>query len=247
MMSQENKLSTMESVNELLVHGFIRMYYNVNDIPAELLQLVLAFYLILMDEWNMELSDTESLTINEHLNTILSKKNVTWVNLFGTITVRKGQCQTWTVQTCKYDGNVKHWALFGIIDIEYDGKRLLSNKKVTGDWNDTKIIIPKSICNENYCSYGYYSVDGNKWSKGIWSDYGKEWNLSKGGYDEGRLQLISMKLDMSDRVNGKLSFVVDGEDQGIAFDNIDVRKVYRMFFGFYSNYDTVKLIDENDK
>ena len=243
-MAHQNQKSSIETLKEMTVYGFIRMHYDINAIPNDLLKLCLSFYLILIDEWDlnhMTFADSHDLNINEEDKTISSSRNVTWLNVFGTITVKKGQYQTWTIETVKNVDNVSFWGLFGIIDVEYDKSLITNTWQLEKRWWQKRTeVIRSSFCNDRICSYGYYSIDGNKWTNGIWQDYGTWWT---GGDDMSHI--ISMKLDLTGKDKGILSYTVDGEYQGVAFDDIDLDKSYRMIFGFYSDDDTVRLIDES--
>ena len=240
-MSHQNQKGSIETLKELTVHGFIRKFYDINQISNDLLTLCLSFYLILIDEWdlnNMTFADAADLNINEEDKTISSSRSLRWLNVFGSITVKTGQYQTWTIDTAKNEDNICFWALFGIIDVDYDKSLITNTEPVEARWWRKKSeIMRSSFCNKHICSYGYYSMNGDKWTNGIWEDYGISWT----DYDD----IISMKLDMTGKDKGTLSYTVDGQYQGIAFNNIDLNKSYRMIFGFYSANDTVKLIDES--
>ena len=96
---------------ELAVYGFIRTCF---DIPEELKEICLAFYLILSDKWDKENSHPEfEFTDDNILRVQENNTKVIWRNAFGSSIVSKGDIQTWKI---KLIGDVGPYVLFGIVE-----------------------------------------------------------------------------------------------------------------------------------
>ena len=95
---------------------------------------------------------------------------------------------------------------------------------------------------ENSNHWSFYCDDAYGIDTGFGTKYGNV--LALGGQDYaktcGNNEVISMTLDMTGEKFATLSFKVD-EDYGVAMDDIDLSKEYRMIVDLYGD-DQIKLL-----
>ena len=203
-----------KALQELAVYGFIRMHL---DIPDELKEICLAFYLILFDEWDKEKSHSEFKFTDDNILYVQGNiKLGKWRNAFGSLIVSKGNIQTWKI---KLIGDVGLTVFFGIVG---------QNKATRAIPDNQYFCQPGSYCK----GYGYYDT-GEKFDGGGYGQYGQSWHVGCS---------IAMTLDMSNKY-GQLSFELDGEDQGIAFGKLDVNRSYRMAVATYEWEQKIQILE----
>ena len=200
---------------ELIVYGFIRDSHNNNDIfPMELSQICLSFYLLIKDK--LVIFQKIKSTTGDYLATdfsIQDDNTVKCINktdtsggglINGSILVDKGNIQTWKIK---------------IIEAELpDGKDLLMIFGIVSKEHNTKYGLRKDG--------RLIHVDDDLESQSESKDYCKPFDAT---------DTVEMILDMkSNQNNGVLSFNINGEDQGIAYDIVDINKEYFMTFAFAS-------------
>ena len=133
-------------------------------------------------------------------------------NVVGKLIIKKGHVQTWKFQT---ECNV----VLGVIDFD---------KYKNGDikWSFT----------DRDGAYGFSTSDGNTHAWDIESFVGDNY-ADKCNQNE----IISMTLDMTGDEYGTLSFKIDDEEYGNAFDKIDIDKEYCMIVTLY-NQEKIRLL-----
>ena len=199
-----------ENEQELCVYGFIRRYYNLRRLPAELIQLCLSMYSVKRDAWDPDKTDIDIVFCDEDFNILQMDEDAwyQWRNAFGSLVIGKGDYQTWKIEIMGpvQRERVNRSIMFGIMSLD----QFKLNKTIK-----SKVYFsgPK------YNGYSFNAYDGRKCHKGISHKYGSEWY---------RGDIIEMTLDMSDENSkGKLSFKVNNIDQGVAF-GVDKNKQYCM-------------------
>ena len=213
-----------------MVNGYIRESDQEMLFPSELIQECFSFYFILNDEWDYNKINPAVLTINKETNEI---KCGIWNSPrglpmpFGSITVGKGDIQSWKIRVIELsDISQEHafihkeFVFLGICEVS-------AAIKLKDDPEDK----PFTYYGCGYASVHNLVVSGpeNK-SK----EYGIEW---KDG------DIIEMILDMTHSEYGVLSYKVNGEDQGIAWDDIDLSEEYCMAL-MVQQHTTVKIMCE---
>ena len=211
-------------LQELCVHGFFRIYCT-HDIPDVLKQLVLSFYSIIFDEWNKDLSH-QSWRINNDTGDIIATAKNGWCNAFGSLIITKGNIQTWKLRISNESVRLRA-VFFGISQIKERTESIntrLSHFCTTG-WKAA--------------GYGFYSWTGEKQtnleSGYIRKDYGGTWDHN---------DIVTMTLDMTgekDEHYGVLSYKLNEEDLGPAFEKIDINGEFRLAVCVF-HLDNIQLI-----
>ena len=199
---------------ELCVYGFMRMHYsNQYEFPHDLIKLCLAMYLLWIDEWNLKDStDGLQLTSNELGRTDSSQEF--HGDAVGKLIIRKGNVKTWKFQTLSP-------VIVGVI-----------NYKVYQDHKDRR----HWFFTMRDDAFGLSTGNGNKMSKILLTVFGVKYAVSCH-----QNQVIEMTLDMTGDQYATLSFKIDAEDYGNAFDKIDIDKEYCMIVTLY-NEEKIKLL-----
>ena len=73
---------------------FVRLFDQIDNIPDELIQLCLSFYLILFDKWNA--NHKPNVTINEGDNSVTVTTS-SIAEVVGNLWIEKGQVQEWRI------------------------------------------------------------------------------------------------------------------------------------------------------
>ena len=211
---------TVQSNAELCVYGFVRQYCIDCEMPDELIQLCLVMLFIPIDIWSAEFDKNENYKLNAD-SSIATKKAGSWSPIFGTFIVKKGDIQTWklkrNVTTKMFDVD----GVVGIIDI------------------DSRVESHGYFGTGPYDSYGLSFSSGNKVSRESFKKYAKK----RVGVDQ---TLITMVLDMTITDNkkfGVLSFKLNDEDLGVAYDDIDIEKKFCLAMSLIWDEDGYEIVE----
>ena len=209
---------------ENAIYGWIRGNCNNHKrIPIELLQLCFEMYFIKMDSWSQQLSDPLFIIDKKALSL---GKDGHYPNAFGDLVLSRGDFMEWKFEIkstyCK-----KRPIAIGIIEAD----------KARNDLDD-------DFRGRNHPGIGFYLYDGTKcYNERMFIVQDQYAGYSSvDGHD-----IVQMTLDLTGS-NGVLSFKsgksADEEliNYGIAFDNIDVTKHYRMDVCFWDCRYFVELI-----
>ena len=187
---------------ELCVHGFIRLHCTAYDIPQELQQLCLSMYFIIIDRFSINLSNN-NLEFDMNNNT-MNKEDATWKTAYGEMRIQKGDIKVWRIKLLK---NVN--IFLGVISCDE--------------------IIKTSIFVFKPQSFGIFARNGRKFSRECECGWlGKEY---ANGCDPDTENVIAIILDMTckdNKKNATLSYKINDEECGIAFDSINVNKSYSL-------------------
>lgn len=214
----------------LVVSGFIRSTTKGTMLPIELINECTTFYFVLNDEWDQSKINPSILTINEGKNDI---RCGIWNSPgglpmpFGTITVGKGDIQSWKIKVVETS------------DVHHEHAFINEQFVFLGICEASKAIELKDDPTDKPFTYygcGYSSVQnlviagpGNA-SK----EYGIEWKKD---------DIVEMILDMTGHQYGTLSYKVNKEDQGIAWGDIDINKEYCMAL-MIQQHATIRILCE---
>ena len=191
----------------LLINGYLKTN-SQTDIPDELCDIFFR-YLHVIPEWDK--FNVFDVTIID--NDVFKKKPNNWFidsHAYSAETVSKGQHKSWTLKL-RDDASDRHYfydTFFGIIESRFVTKQLEDSSHT-----------------EEYNGYALCSSDGNLY-------HGSEDHPVKNDYCK-QLKpndIIIVTLDLSESVSkgGKLAYEINNVDHGIAFDDIDVAKEYKL-------------------
>ena len=202
-MSSSNT-NSKQDLGEKCINGYLRNNYaDYNQIPQDILRLLALFYIIPLDSWDKELS--AQMIIDDEIGLIKADESqegiFNWYNAYGTDIVKNGMSNTWKFQvdTIRQGNNDKSlWVVIGIIE-------------------RNKISVRQNFIENGRGFAAYYGeIKQNGWAA-----------VKKYGCKCYPASVIQMNLDLTNE-NGTLSYVINGEDFGIAFDGIDNDKEYCM-------------------
>ena len=214
-MSTLDYKQTQKLSQELTVYGFIRCHCNV-IIPQDVAQLCAVFYISYHDRWT-EKPDT--FDKNGRERQLIDKEENTVENIDGERFYANSAYGALYVER----GEIHTWKI-----------ELLKN---TDTYQD-KIKMSMTVC--TYCPDDMSKrviMPGLRFYKGTisGSPYAKYCDKIK--LDD----IVEMRLDMrSNDDHGTLSYIINGEDKGIACDSIDLELRYRLRIMY--KYLTVKLL-----
>ena len=202
---------TAQKKQELCVKGYVRENCADLQIPEVLLKLFALFYIVKMDKWNTEIV-SYGIFIDEDRN-MIETKNVGWSrNAFGSYIIKKGMINTWNLRlrstaNQQIYGNQTVANLIGIME-----RDKIKSSGVKGHF-----INPENG-GYAYCTF-LSDIKHDGWNSKWCKRYGE-----KCYYDAA----VSMTLDMTQekKESGLLSYVINGTDYGVAFDQIDIDKEY---------------------
>ena len=230
-------------LQKLCVHGFIRIYAISMMIPNELIQICLAYYLILMDDWNEELlCKGFEIKENKELSLIKSRAKGTlesWHTAVGSYVVSNGSKYEWNFKVHRdenvdkniYSSENKVAILIGITPWPIHDELLkhLEEEYLTRD--------------NKWGSHAYYAYDGDcEGTLGtIDGTYSKHGPVCK---DQDTLK---MTLDLT-KEKGELSFVVtsaaDSQTHSfVGVSKIDVNHDYVMGVSFCDPCESIQIIE----
>ena len=208
---------TQKIVQELTVHGYLRLNYN-ETFPRELMGVCVSFYLLLRENWSriirksgQPIHASEKANLLDHANkcfvNTLSNKNIAAA---GSLMISRGDFQTWTFKITEYNEN---GVIFGIHTILND-----PNKYRFG-------------CGLNSATGKVsYGNKADKTSKEYCQPFGKG-------------DIVEMVLNMRGNTEyGSLSFKINGEKKGIATDIIGIDSEYYMRTAL-TPHSSVKILD----
>lgn len=199
----------------LCVSGYIRKNYKNSKYPEELTALCLLFYCVPSDQWHRDWTE-EQFEIENNGRTLKGGKGNKfkgrneWSYACGTCIVRKGELAVWKIRMS--NGGAYQGTMFGVVDV-----------------NEVRFLKNNEILRNGYygCSWGYYTLNGRK--------------LSKGRYYDCVDRVITMTLDMTG-TDGILSFSVDGKKGMDAHSLMDINGTYVMTLTTrFNNY--IELLD----
>ena len=215
---------------ELCVFGFIRRININQQIPIELIQICLSFWLSFRDKWNTEISHS-SFTINNETGVIIPRPTSSYLamNAFGSLIIEKGDIKTWKIKiTNKYRLSSMNGE-FGIIEYDTSNQSIYKRMKFSAFCHQDNTIP----------AYSYALYNGSlRWtgSDVRYKAYGKKCPKNN---------ILSMTLDLTEtesKQHGHLSFELNGKSFGIAFNDIDINKKYCMALAMF-NDDILQLIE----
>ena len=195
----------------------------------ELLQFCLELYLIKIDSWNVSLSNSRYNFDDKRLATV-SSGGKTFPNAFGDLIVGNGEIMEWKFKLT--NATEAKPIMIGVIE---EDKAELTRDKLGDFFACTK----KTEGGRAYYCYLGMIYGSNHKDQGYITDSFEE-TVKK--HD-----MVIMVLDMSKDVN-TLSFKSGyfGKDElidhGVAFDDIEPNKKYRMAISVYDEDDNVQII-----
>ena len=233
-MSIERKRTEYDQ--KMVVYGYVRQVkISMSiDIPDVLTGICLMFYLLVLDEWNVQLSDKHlDFDVEQRLLTLAIGLDYSahYLNAFGTILIGKGEKESWTFKVSN-TGQANNTMSIAVGIIDYDKWISASDKDKVGAF----AAPGKNFGIVYHGRFGrkYVSIKGDK-NRG--EDYGSGWRPN---------QSLTMILDLTDDNKtgfGKISFRKEGEDMGILYDEIDLSRQYCMAISVIKKC-TVQLIQE---
>eukprot|EP01083_Nonionella_stella_P273676 928559_1 len=218
-----------ERAQRLTVYGFIRTNYTLT-MPDVLINLCVAMYVGVYDEWNMEITHPEY-ELDTDLNALKIQDPGAiekWRNAFGTLLLKKGDVHTWRFQMITA-GDLNRNVMFGIVEYNESITEMIAPKQ----WND---FFCDRDCEEG--GLGYYVYDGNAFlGKDGRSDYGQP---------VGPFDVVSVTLDLRESNNrgGVLSVMVNDIEQGIMCSDVDVNKSYCMAMSSFRVFEKIRLLSD---
>ena len=226
---------------ELSVYGYIRENYgHFEAIPVELLQLCLEMYLIKLDSWSTKLSNTRYQFNKNGLAALGANDNnpgdlfslKTFPNAFGDLVIGKGELMEWKFNRNSQRNFKDAAVMIGIIEED-------KTKQARDNIGNFFACYKRTEGGRSF-----YPHNGKKYgSKCLANDYIDSNMLEKVADHE----TVMMKLDMT-RNKGILSFKTGNAekdefiDHGIAFNDIDVEKKYRMAVSLWGKSETVQIV-----
>ena len=192
---------------ELLVAGYVRdieRAHKIHRIPAEINDIIY-LYQRLYDEWSKQYS-SKKVTIDE-IGSMITMHCDQDVTAFGCHVVTKGIFK-WRIKMVKFTYDEKIDGSPPYVGIIEDNEEYMEEYKNSCDWDENGYLL----C----CKIGRLLCGDI-----LTSDYPCRWNK------EG--DILEMTLDLNERT---LSFKVNDEDYGVAFEDIEERE-YRLAFGGY--------------
>lgn len=206
----------MDTVQKLkLVYGYIRIEFSFLQIPSDIINEVGRF-LSFADKWNQSYT-SDTITINEEDNSMTIKdtaRHSTLCIAYGNAVIDKTSgVYSWKLRIIDSKER-KHVLWFMVIGIARDDHEMLSQSTTffSRRWDaqrHSKGFVTghaKKKCLDNEMNIKR-------------SVYGKENQFSTKG------DKLEMILNMKD---GTLRYIVNDEDYGVAFDNIDTTQKYRL-------------------
>ena len=218
-----------------LVFGFCRIY--CHQVFPDSLKDICFRMLHIIDEWNKKLINPKSYAYAVKFNDLLPgslktfdmKSNV-WQSIFGSIMIEKDQTFEWNLKILNIVYESHGWheftnnIMFGIIEIN-ENMNVADLHSVNGRhefWGACKYEIDFFVISS---MAGKFCRD----KRGIYEPHRDNY-----GYMWSNQDTITMRLDLT-KTNGSLSFLLNGKDQGTAFDKIDVNKKYCMILCCQNN------------
>ena len=221
MLSNVSKKKALKKrLSELCVCGYIRSLALEIRLPTELQQLCVKMYMELPDEWNNQQCNID-IKIDSETQTAVSKGTGSWENAFGKDIVKRGMLNVWKFEmNRKRDIELKVAIFVGIIE----------SKNVSRYTNGFCLSKKNGGC-------GLYTWHGHLYGHGkITSNYGKPCKAK---------DILEMTLDMTQKSKtkmGVLSFKINNQDYGIAFDDIDIEKEYCLCVSLYDSKDSITIL-----
>ena len=195
---------------ELCVYGYIRRYCISCQLPDALIQLCTLMFFVNIDTWNIsgEFLPCAFYDIGKE-NRLATRKKLGWSNwkvIFGTFIVTKGEIQTWKLLA---DATSHRKAVVGVIDLNARGI--------------CEGYFPSA--QGSYDAFGLSLESKTPVKTGMNTSYFRMVSMER----VREADKIEMTLNMTVNDNkkyGTLSFKLNEEDLGIAYDNLDIEKEY---------------------
>ena len=199
--------------NELLVFGYIRKLEKKLNImiPKPITELI-SLYEQISDWFDTEYTKPTDIKVHDDKNMITVLKKNVFVTVYGTRIVKPGESHVWKLhikkqanrpQDCMWDPYI------GIIKNDKD--ILISNL------NELKRFSTP-------IGYIWTGGKGELANNNNTSHYGETWNKTG--------NILQLKLDQTDKLNGTISYIINGKDYGVAYTNV-IPNDYRLAISFY--------------
>ena len=209
MLTWDNRRKLIKQKHKDLLRGWTRpSASNAINIPDEIIQICILFYLI-VEEWN-ENGKGKTIEIMNESATICECMDDSYQMISGSIICKRNVCtfHRWTLKLLKYNP-IKYWNnVVGIVDT----KRVDPCITDFGDnikRDGTYFFIGYS---KAYLKPQLMKAEGSKFN------YGESVNKEN--------DIIEMVLDLK---RGTLGFIINGTDYGVARDDIQIDGEYCMF------------------
>ena len=200
------KRSRREEMQTLTVYGYIREIFE--SIPADLKEIILAFYKRTLDVWNVGKSDySVNIDVDSGIVEAKFENNDNWREVYGSLIIKAGDTHTWNIQPLETQNvNILNVCI-GIVDAKKANENL-----------------DPFLADEYGCGYGYYGGNGHIYNGMDREGQGRK--LTKWAYPE----MITLTLDMSDTDNkyGTLTMKKSDGEEEILQDKVDMKKQYYM-------------------
>ena len=199
----ENKAKYSLFKNELLIHGYCRIYSNNSYFPRDILSLIVVWF---KGGWDL-------ITAHKHIEIGASsikrvkKPDAKMINVFSAESIGFGEKKIWKLQ-------------FKATDPNKSGKPSSAQIGVI-DGNKAKSKMNDSFANKINGGYAYGGWTGNIYHGDIAATMARYGPPLRVG------DIIEVELDMR-KDKGTLSFKVNGISKGVAFDDLKKTKQYKL-------------------
>ena len=201
--------------DKLTVFGYVRQKINERNIPLEIINIILEYFLTILDSWNIAYGEGLNITDELKMEHVGGHKHVA---AFGNLIIKQGEIYKWKLKVTKYAGcfGNSHTPYIGVIKSDAD----LSHYKTRG---------------HNFKNDGYLFCCGKRQIlRPIEINYGK----GESTYFNKVGDIIEIRLDLIDYT---LSYTVNGVDCGIAYS--DIQKCnYRLGVNQIGNGNELQII-----
>ena len=183
-----------------------------NSIINEILKIYQTFFI--SDSFDKFYSNIALITDGITLKRITKESN--WYTGFGTEYVKKGQTRKWKIKLANNESAAWFKAYIGICDVKK------CQSKMEGPVSDAQNV---QFSMHLYTGYKCHeSRDGKPYAIRV-----------------GRGKIVEMILNMKGKGKATLKYIIDGKDYGVAFDNIDEKKCYKLAISI-QNRESYKLV-----
>ena len=225
-MSQVTKSKRVE-LQELTVYGWIRENCAGIQIPEDLKILLTLMYVVTMDKWDRKIF-TPGITFNEEENMVTIKGEENWWHAFGTDIIKKGMLMSWKFAFKDEMDSDDAWS-------DSDNETGLAILIGIMEHNKISSHLQGHFIEKNNAGYAFYTYSSNIKHNG-WSpakEYGRICKVE---------DVVTMTFDMRQKEseNGVLSFEMNDENYGVAFDCIDIEKEYCLTVEMTGSYGNCK-------
>ena len=205
----------------LIVSGYIRKQCDYYEIPQCLVDLCTTMFMTCTDMWLPNVSNAD-LTFNASFSKFqlfAPRRTNRWRTAFGSIIVGAGHKEQWRLRINReYQSSVyfqgidakrpRQTVMIGVID-EADTEFMASTNCY---FSDSQYI--------DCTAYSFYAWDATLHCN-------KSMQRRQYGIECGEGDMITIQLDMTNET-GKISYWINDKEYGVAFDDVDVSKKYRL-------------------